>query len=222
MHSRCWKRREICRQDRLDFRLDLGGLRSLVAVRWWVGGGVVGGCVCGGGGGWVLPVPAPQHYAPARVGNIRRAGDKQRENHGRWGRALGRPVRDIKTHASCASVGTTQRTKHSGFLALPAGGPEICQQHRRRSQRRIWGQELAPSRPQPPATGGTDGIQPAAGSPTTPGRCRSAHARTGKVVLGLVYRSAGSNIPAAQYHGPAVFWAIARENGIEPNSLGGL
>ena len=53
-------------------------------------------------------------------------------------------------------------------ISGPPGGPEIRQQHRRRSQRRIWGQELAPSRPQPP-TGGTDGIQPAAGSPTTPG-----------------------------------------------------
>ena len=63
-------------------------------------------------------------------------------------------------------------------ISGPPGGPEIRQQHRRRSQRRIWGQELAPSRPQPP-TGGTDGIQPAAGSPTTPGWCRSAHARAG-------------------------------------------
>jgi hypothetical protein len=61
----------------------------------------------------------------------------------------------------------------------PPGGPEIRQQHRRRSQRRIWGQELVPSRPQPP-TGGTDGIQPVAGSPTTPGWCRSAHARAGE------------------------------------------
>ncbi len=63
-------------------------------------------------------------------------------------------------------------------ISGPPGGPEIRQQHRRRSQRRIWGQELAPSRPQPP-TGGTDGIQPAAGSPTTPGWCRSAPARAG-------------------------------------------
>jgi hypothetical protein len=60
----------------------------------------------------------------------------------------------------------------------PPGGPEIRRQHRRRSQRRIWGQELAPSR-RPPPTGGTDGIQPAAGSPTTPGWCRPAHARAG-------------------------------------------
>jgi hypothetical protein len=49
-------------------------------------------------------------------------------------------------------------------------------QHRRRSQRRIWGRELAPSRRQPP-TGGTDGIQPVAGSTTTPRWCRPAHAR---------------------------------------------
>ena len=63
-------------------------------------------------------------------------------------------------------------------ISGPPGGPEIRRQHRRRSQRRIWGQELAPSRPQPP-TGGTDGIQPAAGSPTTPGWCRPAHARAG-------------------------------------------
>jgi hypothetical protein len=33
----------------------------------------------------------------------------------------------------------------------------------------------------------------------------TAHARAGGVVLGLVYRSAGSHIPAAQCHGPAVF-----------------
>jgi hypothetical protein len=52
-------------------------------------------------------------------------------------------------------------------ISGPPGGPVIRRQHRRRSQRRIWGQELAPSRPHPP-TGGTDGIQPAAGSPTTP------------------------------------------------------
>jgi hypothetical protein len=42
----------------------------------------------------------------------------------------------------------TQRTS-----GPPSGPPEICMGHRRRSQRRIWGQELAPSRPQPP-TGG--------------------------------------------------------------------
>jgi hypothetical protein len=36
-------------------------------------------------------------------------------------------------------------------------------------------------------------------------------------VLGLVSRSAGSNIPAAQYHGSTVFWATARGNGIEPS-----
>jgi hypothetical protein len=93
----------------------------------------------------------------------------------------------------------------------PPGGPEIRQQHRRRSQRRIWGQELAPSQPQPP-TGGTDGIQPAAGSPTTPGWCRSDHARAGGVVLGLVYRSAFKTPPAAQGHGRAGIWTTAREN----------
>jgi hypothetical protein len=60
----------------------------------------------------------------------------------------------------------------------PPGGPEIRQQHRRRSQRRNWGQELTPSRPQPP-TGGTAGITPATGSPTIPGVCRPAHARAG-------------------------------------------
>jgi hypothetical protein len=100
-----------------------GGLRALVAAVVVVGVGVGGG---GGGGGGVLPVPACSTSMPRRerVGNRRRAGDKQRENHGLWGRALGRPVRDIKTHASCASMGTTQRTKSSGFLALPAGGPE--------------------------------------------------------------------------------------------------
>ena len=67
-------------------------------------------CVCVGG----APRSRAQHYAPARVGNRRRAGDKQRENHGLWGRALGRPVRDIKTHASCPSAGTTQRTNVLG------------------------------------------------------------------------------------------------------------
>jgi hypothetical protein len=49
----------------------------------------------------------------------------------------------------------------------------------------------------PRATGGTDGIQPAAGSPTTPGWCRPAHARAGVVVLGLVYRSPHQTLPAA-------------------------
>jgi hypothetical protein len=98
-------------------------------------------------------------------------------------------------------------------ISVPPGGPEIRQQHRRRSQRRIWGQELAPSRPQPP-TGGTDGIQPAAGSPTTPGWCRSAHARAGVVVLGLVCRSPVLIFLAAPYHRNTGFWTTARENGI--------
>jgi hypothetical protein len=57
---------------------------------------------------------------------------------------------------------------------------ESRQQHRRRPHRRISGQELASSRPQPP-TGGTDGIQPAAGSPTTLSGCRPAHPRAGCV-----------------------------------------
>jgi hypothetical protein len=45
-------------------------------------------------------------------------------------------------------MGTTQRTKSNGFLALPAAQKSASsQQHRRRSQRRIWGQELAPLSP---------------------------------------------------------------------------
>jgi hypothetical protein len=97
---------------------------------------------------------------------------------------------------SCAAYGRAQCITTTNFdghhptdkiqrASGPPSGPEIRLQHRRRSQRRIWGQELAPSRSQPP-TGGTDGIQPAAGSPTTPGWCRPAHARAKVVVLGLV------------------------------------
>jgi hypothetical protein len=87
--------------------------------------------------------------------------------------------------------------------------------------RAVWsGCSCAAGSPGPP--GRVAGIQPAAGSLTTPGWYRSAHARAGKVVLGLVYRSAGPNIPAAQYHGPAVVWAAARGGGVVPNSLGGL
>ena len=61
----------------------------------------------------------------------------------------------------CAAYGRAQcitTTRFDGHhptdkiqrISGPPGGPEIRQQHRRRSQRRIWGQELAPSRPQPP------------------------------------------------------------------------
>jgi hypothetical protein len=99
-------------------------------------------------------------------------------------------------------------------ISGPPGGPEIRQQHRQRSQRRIRGQELAPSRPQPP-TGGTDGIQPAAGSPTNPGWCRPAHARAGGGGRDLVYRSAGFILPAAQGHRANSARSIARENAIE-------
>ena len=63
-------------------------------------------------------------------------------------------------------------------ISGPPGDAYIRRQHRRQSQRRIRGQELAPSLPQPP-TGGTYGIQPVAGSPTTPSGCRHAHARAG-------------------------------------------
>jgi hypothetical protein len=105
-------------------------------------------------------------------------------------------------------MGTTQRTKYNGFMALPA------------AQRRIWGQELAPSRPQPP-TGGTDGIQPATGGwladdprvvPLRPRAC-------GVVVLGLVYRRREQEtLPAAQYRVGPGLRAIARENGVAFNS----
>jgi hypothetical protein len=56
-------------------------------------------------------------------------------------------------------MGTIQRTKPNGFLPLAPSDAEIRIWHQRRSQRRIWGQELAPSRPQPRPTGCTDGIQ---------------------------------------------------------------
>ena len=115
-------------------------------------------------------------------------------------------------------MGTTQRTKPNGFLALP-GGPEIRQQHRRRSQRRIWGQELAPSRPQTHGgygrntTGGWLADDPRV-VPPRPGAC-------GVVVLGLVYRSANKNIPAAPGHDRAGIWTIAREKVFAFNSLRG-
>jgi hypothetical protein len=77
-------------------------------------------------------------------------------------------------------MGTTRRTKSNGFLALPVavqksasstgGGPsgEFVARNPPRA---------GPNHPR----GGTDGIQPAAGSPTTPGWCRPAHARAGGV-----------------------------------------
>jgi hypothetical protein len=113
-------------------------------------------------------------------------------------------------------MGTTQRIKSNGFLALPVtqksasstgGGPSG-----------EFGAMNSPrlSRPQPP-TGGTDGIQQAAGSPTTPGWCRPAHARAGGVVLGLVYRSAGKILPAARCRRAAAARSIARENPTELN-----
>jgi hypothetical protein len=87
----------------------------------------------------------------------------------------------------------------------PPGGPEIRQQHRRRSQRRIWGQELAPSRPQPTTHGGygrnTTGGLVADDPRVVPLRPRAC----GGVVLDLVYRrrqrSPVQTLPAAQYHG---------------------
>jgi hypothetical protein len=68
----------------------------------------------------------------------------------------------------------------NGFLGLPVT-QKSGMRHWRRSQRPIWGRELAPSRLQPP-TEGTDGIRPAAGSPTTPRGCRRDHACAGGVV----------------------------------------
>jgi hypothetical protein len=65
----------------------------------------------------------------------------------------------------------------NGFLGLPVT-QKSGMWHWLRSQRPIWGRELAPSRLQPP-TGGTDGIRPAAGSPTTPRGCRRDHACAG-------------------------------------------
>jgi hypothetical protein len=64
-------------------------------------------------------------------------------------------------------------------ISGPPGDAYIRRQHRRQSQRRIRGQELALSLPQPP-TGGTYGIQPVDGSLTTPSGCRHAHARVGR------------------------------------------
>jgi hypothetical protein len=82
-------------------------------------------------------------------------------------------------------------------------------------------QELAPSRPQPP-TGGTDGIQPAAGSLADDPRVGAApptRVRERWCWVWCACRSAGSNIPAAQgiprTHG--VLGHRARENGIEPS-----
>ena len=68
----------------------------------------------------------------------------------------------------------------NGFLGLPVT-QKSGMWHWRRSQRPIWGRELAPSRLQPP-TEGPDGIRPAAGSPTTPRGCRPAHPRAGGMV----------------------------------------
>jgi hypothetical protein len=70
-----------------------------------------------------------------------RGTNRERATHGLWGRApLGRPVRDIKTHASCASVGTTQRTNPNGFLARQPGGT------RRRGSTRRPRQSNTPAR----------------------------------------------------------------------------
>ena len=75
----------------------------------------------------------------------------------------------------------------NGFLGLPVT-QKSGMWHWRRSQRPIWGRELAPSRLQPP-TEGTDGIRPAAGSPTTPRECRRDHACAG----GMVQRELGES-----------------------------
>jgi hypothetical protein len=79
------------------------------------------------------------------------------------------------------------------------------------------------SRPQPPA-GGTDGIQPAAGSPTSPVGCRPAHARAGGGGAGFGvpgYRSPVLNFPAAPCHGRAAPKPSARENGIRTSQSRG-
>ena len=68
----------------------------------------------------------------------------------------------------------------NGFLGLPVT-QKSGMWHWRRSQRPIWGRELAPSRLQPP-TEGPDGIRPAAGSPTTPRGCRRDLACAGGMV----------------------------------------
>ena len=75
----------------------------------------------------------------------------------------------------------------NGFLGLPVT-QKSGMWHWRRSQRPIWGRELAPSRLQPP-TEGPDGIRPAAGSPTTPRGCRRDHACAG----GMVQRELGES-----------------------------
>ena len=75
----------------------------------------------------------------------------------------------------------------NGFLDLPVT-QKSGMWHWRRSQRPIWGRELAPSRLQPP-TEGTDGIRPAAGSPTTPRGCRRDQACAG----GMVQRELGES-----------------------------
>jgi hypothetical protein len=65
----------------------------------------------------------------------------------------------------------------------------------------VWGQELAPSLPQPP-TGDTDGIQPVAGSPTTPSGCRHAHARAGRWCRVCNRKAIGRSGPRAAAGGP--------------------
>jgi hypothetical protein len=123
------------------------------------------------------------------------------------------PLRTCRTpSAQCMTGHNVQR------ISGPPSGPEIRMWHRRRFQRRIWGQELAPSRPQPSPTGGTDEIQPAAGSLTTPGWHHFDHARAGWWcgVWCTGARAPYTTLPAAPCHDGAVHWPIARENGVEP------
>jgi hypothetical protein len=112
-------------------------------------------------------------------------------------------------------MGITQRTKSNGFLALP-----VAQKSASSTGGGPSGEFGAMNSPRAgpnhhPRAGGTDGIQPVAGSPTTPGSCCPAHAHAGGVGWGLVYRSAFFILPAAQgQHRANSARSIARENGI--------
>jgi hypothetical protein len=104
----------------------------------------------------------------------------------------------------------TARTDSRGSGVGLAPRPAAAMVPYRKALCKAGNEEANPSRPQPP-TGGTDGMQPAAGSPTTTGWYRPAHARAGVVVRGLVYRSPVYTLPAAQCRRVAAIRAIARE-----------
>jgi hypothetical protein len=69
-------------------------------------------------------------------------------------------LKELPLYGRAQSITTTRFDGHHPTDKIqriygPPGGLEIRQQHRRRSQRRIWGQELAPAGPSHPRGGAT-------------------------------------------------------------------